>query len=311
MCALPCVRLLAATIIVATLAGTSGAQTGGLRQEFDKQFLAELQHIAQDSRSVVGIKVIDLTDGTDFGVHDGLVFPQASAIKVPVLIELFKQADKTPALLKERRSVDSTNRSGGSGIIGRFADSSSTLSLEDLAVLMVVLSDNTATNILVDAVGRDNINKTLAAMALPATFVGWGANRTDTNARSENVSSPADAAAIMRRIAKCDLPMSESSCKRLREILEMPKDDPVRNGVIPANVKVAFKPGYTNNVRTAWAIVDLPGRPYVLTVMTTFNASGIPMDGDGAEIVHAVSKAVYEHFIRLPRTRVEGSRGGR
>lgn len=76
---------------------------------------ADLEAIADDFDGVLGAQLVDLTDSTAVAVNQRLVFPQGSAIKIP--------------------------------------DGSSTLSLEDLAVLMITLSDNTATNILIDAVG--------------------------------------------------------------------------------------------------------------------------------------------------------------
>ena len=76
----------------------------------------------------------------------------------------------------------------------------------------------------------------------------------------------------MTRLARCALPFTKASCARVRQILEMDKDEPVRS-VIPSSVRVASKPGDVEGVSTSWALVDLPDRPFVLTMMTNYGDS--------------------------------------
>lgn len=266
----------------------------------------DLQAIAARHGGVLGVQLVDLTDGTVVGLNADMVFPQASAIKVPLLLELYRQAERKPALLKIRKSIGTDTRTGGSGVLSLFVDGSSMISVEDLATLMVVLSDNTATNILIDEVGADNVNALLDGLGLSQTRWRRKMMRFDASARGEeNVSTPAEAAAFMRRLAACDLPVSRETCARVRSVLEMPKDDPFRDP-IPQDIKVAFKPGYTDAVRTAWGLVDLPGRPYVVAVMSTFNIDVGATDG--ADAVREVSRAAFDHFRRVARANVYGVR---
>jgi beta-lactamase class A len=116
----------------------------------------------------------------------------------------------------------------------------------------------------------------------------------------ENLSTPREAARIMERIASCDLPMSPAACRRVREILELPKGGPTR-APVPAAVPIAFKPGGITGVATTWALVGLAGRPYVLTVMTNYG-------GDGGAVVEAVSRAAYQYFTRLAGATPYGTR---
>ena len=104
----------------------------------------------------------------------------------------------------------------------------------------------------------------------------------------------------MEKIATCDLPMSRSSCRRVREILEMPKEGPIRDPV-PADVAIAFKPGGITGVSTVWGIVDVPDRPYVIVVMSN---SG----GDGGAVIEAVSRLAYSYFGRLSGITEYGTR---
>src|SRR5918999_4929791 len=199
-----------------------------LRMKLERDF----RRIADSTAGVMGIQFIDLTDNTRIGVNEQLVFPQGSSIKIPILIELFRQADARPAILRERQRVATATRTAGSGVIGQFADGSSELSNEDLAVLMIVLSDNTATNPLIDAVGMDAVNHTMASLGAPQTKLQRKMIRPDASARGdENVSTAREAADLMVRIARCDLPLSRDACRRIRRILEIAKDDAVRRAV--------------------------------------------------------------------------------
>ena len=158
-----------------------------LRAKLERQF----RQIAETFSGVMGIQFVDLTDGTRVGVNEQLVFPQGSAIKVPILIELFRQAETRPELLQQRQRVTAASRTAGSGVLGQFADGSSEIANEDLAVLMVVLSDNTATNLLIDAVGMDAVSRTMASLGFPQTRLQRKMIRPEASARGEeNVSTP-------------------------------------------------------------------------------------------------------------------------
>lgn len=262
---------------------------------------ADLEAIADDFDGVFGAQVVDLADSSTVGVNQRLVFPQGSAIKVPILIELFRQAERRPGLLQERRPVRAAVQVGGSGVIQYFADGSSLVSLEDLAVLMITLSDNTATNMLIDEVGMDAVNRTLNEMGFTRTKLQRKMIQPEASLRGdENVSTPAEAAEIMVRLARCQLPVSRGSCDRIRQVLEIPKEGPVRHPV-PGSVRIAFKPGSLEGVATVWAYVELPDRPYVLVVMTNYG-------GDGDEAIRRASEVVYGYFSKLARATPYGTR---
>jgi beta-lactamase class A len=196
------------------------------------------------------------------------------------------------------------DRTGGSGVIRHFGDTTSALALEDLAVLMIVLSDNTATNMLIDVVTMDAVNRTLAGLGLRQTRLQRKMIRPDASARGEeNVSTPAEAAQLMARIARCELPVSAAGCRRIREILEIPKEGEVR-ARIPGSVPIAYKPGGIAGVATVWAVVALPGRPYALSVMTNY---GGPRAG-AQEPIRRVSQLAYEYFFKLAGATPFGTR---
>jgi beta-lactamase class A len=268
-----------------------------LRAKLEK----ELRQISDSFAGVMGIQFIDLTDGTRVGVNEQLVFPQGSSIKIPILIELFRQAESRPAILRDRQRVTPATRTAGSGVIGQFADGSSELSNEDLAVLMIVLSDNTATNLLIDAVGMEAVNRTMASLGASQTRLQRKMIRPESSARGEeNVSTAREAADLMVRVARCGLPVSRESCARIRRILEIPKNDAVRRAV-PGEVAVASKPGGIEGVAAIWAIVAVPDRPFVLAAMTNYGSSG-------DEAITRAARVAYDYATRLARSSPHGAR---
>jgi beta-lactamase class A len=291
--------LLLALSLVASETRAQPAHRAILRAKLQR----DLETVASQYSGVVGIRVVDLKDPTVVGVNDTLVFPQGSAIKIPILIELFRAAESRPGLLRDRQAITAATRTGGSGSLANFTDGGSLLSNEDLAILMITLSDNTATNMLIDLLSMDAVNATLTRMGQRRTRLQRKMIRPDAMARGEeNVSTPAEAAEIMTRLARCTIPVNAASCARVRQILELDKSEPVRS-VIPGNIRVASKPGDVEGVSTSWALVDLPDRPYVLTVMTNYGDSDA-----GRELIRRVARITHEYFTHLARSTPNGAR---
>jgi hypothetical protein len=104
----------------------------------------------------------------------------------------------------------------------------------------------------------------------------------------------------MERLVNCDVPMSEASCLRVQEILAIPKSGPYVDP-IPSSVPVAWKPGGITGVAAAWGAVNLPDRPYVLVVMSSYG-------GDGGAVIREVSTAAWDYFSRLSGVTEYGTR---
>lgn len=270
-----------------------GTGASPLRLHLARQLQRQLDSLATSAAGVVGIAVEDLTTGERFGVNDSLIFPQASAIKVAILLELFRQADAGTLGLAERVEVSTSQQAGGDGVLQSFADRGSALSLHDLAVLMVTLSDNTATNVLIRRVGMAKVNRLLAGLGLGEIRLGREMMRPDESARgNENLATPRAAARLMARLARCDLPMSRRACNDARRMLEIPKSGTVADA-LPADVPVAWKPGSLDGVATAWALVRLQGRPYVMAVMVSYGDARVD------EIVRSAVRLTHAYFARL------------
>ena len=294
-----CLRPLVLCLALVTLhARVPFAQTprpadSPLRPILARQLQRQLDSLATASTGVVGIAIEDLTTGERFAVNDSLTFPQASAIKVALLLELLRQADTGALALTERVEVPASQQVGGDGVLQHFADRGSALSLHDLAILMVTLSDNTATNVLIRRVGMANVNRLLSGLGLGEIRFGRPMMRPDESARgNENLATPRAAARLMARLARCELPMSRRACTDARRMLEIPKSGTVADA-LPADVPVAWKPGSLDGVATAWALVRLRGRPYVMAVMASYGDARVD------DVVRSAVRLAHAYFARL------------
>jgi beta-lactamase class A len=270
-----------------------------LQDEVRRKFVAELAHIDDAFEGTFGAQFVDLTTGETISHNADYVTPTASAIKVTILLELMRQAERKPGLLAEQRPFAPAAGGGGTS---RLIGPGSALALEDIAKLMINLSENNATNILIDEVGMQNVNELINTLGLTTMKLRRKMLDRVAQARGDdNVASPADAATLMTKIARCDLPISKPSCDRARTILEIPQPDHPGKDPIPNNVPIAFKWGGNTGVSTAWAIVDLPGRPYVFAIMTSFGLENAPA-------VRAASAAAFEYFSLLAGANSYGGR---
>ena len=251
-----------------------------------------LREIAGETRGVLGFAAVDLTSGERFGVNENLVFPQGSAIKVPILIEVYKQAGEGKFKLADRLLVRKISQVGGDGVLRHFGDVTSELSLRDLAVLMIVLSDNTAANILIELVGKESVNGTLTSLGFTKTRLQRKMMDLDALARSEdNLSTPAEAARLMELLYRCEI-LNRAACDDILSLLKRAEGSEIRKA-LPAELPVASKTGSIPGVRTEWALVFLEQRPYVVVVMESYS-----LEDEAGRDLREVSRVLYDYFRR-------------
>lgn len=279
---------------------------GAMAQEANLKIIhekteARLREIAARSRGALGFCALDLTGGERFALNETAVFPQASAIKIAILMEVFKQAGEGRFKLTDRRRITKQDKTGGSGVLVELGDGTVELTLHDLCVLMILVSDNSATNLLLDLVGMANVNRTLTSLGLKETRVGRRMLDTASSWRGEeNTSTPAEAARIMELLFKGEF-LGRKTDDEILAILKKPKSTSLKAG-LPPDVAVASKPGAIAGVATEWAIVYLKDRPYVLVVMENY---GLAEDATAA--IKEISRTLHDYYSRLARATPHGS----
>ena len=283
----------AVALLVVSLAAPA-APAGKQAALWDK-LRARIEAVDQRLDGVLGVSVKDLKGGLSFELRPQESFPQASSIKLAVLYELYRQAEEGRVDLAEVTRPPLPRVRGG-GVLQEVGDKVS-LTWRDLAVLMMGWSDNAATNVLIDRVGMDAVNRRLDALGLRATRLRRKMMDLDAARRGdENVSNPAE----MRQLVEAMHAGTGLSADRGRDMMRVaavPKDSPFR-APLPEGLVVADKPGSLEAVRCVTAVVDLPGRPYAVSIMTTY----LRRDADGEAAIKEISAALYETFDRLARS---------
>jgi beta-lactamase class A len=292
-------RLTAQALFVLAAAASAGAQTPVA--DLTAKFEARVQEIAARVDGVVGYAIVDLTSGERIGRLENATFPTASAIKLAIVYELFKQAEEGTVRLDQALTLDRTQAVGGTGVLVEMG--TPTLSIRDYAVLMVTLSDNTATNVLIDRLGMDRIAARMQALGLNGTRLRRHMMDTAAARRGEeNVSTPAELVRLLQAMygsgpatpgagpAKAGHYLMDDAI----ELLKKPKENRLRKG-LPEGVASADKSGELEGVRVDAGIVFAKNRPYVLCVMTTF----LKDEMEGERAIESISRAAYEYFSRL------------
>src|SRR5208282_3133846 len=140
---------------------------------------------------VMGVAIEDLTTGDQFFLHENEVFAQASSIKIAVLANLYLQVQQGKLKLTDLYTVQASDLVPDSDIMGGLTPGVTRITLRDLATMMVAVSDNSATNVLINRVGMANVNAMLDSLGL--THTRLRRKMMDLEAAKqgrENVSTP-------------------------------------------------------------------------------------------------------------------------
>ena len=245
---------------------------------------------------VMGVAIEDLATGDHFFLREDEVFAQASSIKITVLANLYLQAEQGKLKLTDLYTVQSSDLVPDSDIMGGLTPAVTRLTLRDLATMMVAVSDNSATNVLIDRVGMQNVNAMLDSLSL--THTRLRRKMMDLEAAKqgrENISTPREMVTLLDAVYHGKLLNKESTADFFK-VLSTNKDSWIPHD-LPADVKVANKPGSLEAVRNDSGIVFVEGRPYVICVMTSFLSN----ERDGEEAISKVSLAAWRMFDRLSR----------
>ncbi len=281
------------------LAGCASAQPTVV-EALEERLLGRLRAVEESLGGVLGVAAIDLTTGRAISHRGEAAFPQASSIKIPILIELYRAERAGQVRLDESLTLTEKDLVGGSGRLQeRVKAGPVTLSVRELARAMIEWSDNLATNQLMGKLGRERVNRTLDELGFRGTRLQRKMMDAAAAARDEeNISTPLEMARLVERIYRGQA-VDAAASKEMLGLLKLVKADFRR--VVPAGVEVASKPGDLPGVFCETGVVFLPKRPFVLAVASTFVE-------DWQNPVPEVAALVYAHFERLAAANRYGRR---
>jgi beta-lactamase class A len=245
---------------------------------------------------VMGVAIVDLSDGHKYLLHANDVFPQASSIKICVLAELYRQAQQGKLKLTDLYTVNAADLVQDSDIMNGLTPGVTRITLRDLATMMVAVSDNSATNVLIDRVGMDNVNAFLSKQGLRDTRLRR--KMMDLKAAGEgreNVSTPSEMLDLLQALYRGEI-LNQEMAADFFKVLSTHKESFIPRH-LPDDLKIANKPGELEGVRNDSGVIFLDKRPYILCVMTTY----LRHERDGEDAISDISLAAWRMFDRLAR----------
>ena len=258
-------RSLLALAFVAGMATMAQAQSSATFARADTAALRRnLDAIAKAHHGVVGYSIVNLDTGERLSLRGDETFPTASLIKVPILVTLYDLAEKKDLSLDDPLTVLKVDQVPGSGVL-QFMHPGMTLSVHDVAALMTILSDNTATNLILDKVAIRRVWQKMEALGLPHTKVHSKVYLRMTSVAMDSsvkyglgVSTPNEMAHLFELLAqgKAVSPAADSS---MLEILRNNADVESMQRTIEG-VAAPHKTGATDSVRTECALFRLQSR---------------------------------------------------
>lgn len=253
---------------------------------------------------------IDDFNGNKVEINADDTFETASTIKTFILIDLFQQVHDGTKSLNDMLTYTEDNKIDGSGVI-QSLDLGVTMSVKNFATLMIIVSDNVATNILIDYLGADHINETIKK---------WGFNDTVLHNKIDfekfnklGTSTPRDYGKAFAMIHDGTL-ISREACEQMLEIFKMQHYNSMITKDFPQyylsgddsmagedeQVSVASKSGSMNACRNDGGIVYTPYGDYVIVMFNKEFYDPLYYAGHDATVYGArVSRMVFDQFIAL------------
>ena len=279
---------------------------------------------------LVGVAVHDFATGTDFTYNADEIYPTASTLKVPLLYTLYRLADAGELDLSERVTLSHKNRVPGSGVLQHMDDGLQP-TLRDLAELMIIVSDNWATDLLWNRMTKKTVNATLAEIgmtqtSLPmtifelfATLAGADPAAPETDydylmeylkdydPQSDNpamgfdarndASSPADMVHLLKLIDASEGLTAESR-EAILDILKHQNFTTILQGRLPTGegIEVAHKTGSLRGVKNDVGLVYSPKAHYAIAFLSR-GQDDIP---EVVDRMSRVSRWVYDSLASDP-----------
>ena len=294
---------------------------------------SNLEEIEKEFEGTVGISVKNLGTGEEAIVNGSIIFHLASVLKIPAMVELYRQVDAGNISLDDKIEMTNYARVPGSGIIKELTPGLE-MTVRDYRTLMMMISDNTATDMIVDLVGKEKINNTMIELGLKDTMVATcreilfeilglrdvdpkeltidffnetikkrreGKRKPSEKPRRklDNVSTPIEMMKLLEKIYKGEA-ASRESCDEIMALMKRCKtgQNRISKHLPRDDIELAHKTGTISGVVNDVGIVFPKNKdPYIICVFTK-DIEGeseiyVPI---GEEAIAKTSKIVYEFF---------------
>jgi len=234
----------------------------------------KIRELVKDSKGTYGIYVYNLTDKQSFGLNQDEVFPAASLIKLPVILALYKKAEKGEIELETKYVLKEADKRTGAGII-QYKPAGTVYTYRKLAELMGQQSDNTAFQVIRSLLGDEEIQKTIDNLGMSKTSL------------SKNETSPMDIGLFFRKFYSQSILTRNHRDEILDYLTKTAFEDRIPAGV-PEEVRVAHKIG-TETGSFSDAGIVFGQKPFILVIL-----SKDALEKEALEALPEITKIVWE-----------------
>ena len=248
----------------------------------------EIEKIISQVEGSVCINFYDLNKNNVFSINGDKKVLSASMIKLLILAELMKKISENKFSLSDTIMIADSMKTGGDGVLKEL-NTGHHFTLKELATLMIIVSDNQATNILIDFLGMENINQLGKELRLKKTFLGR--KMMDIEARKngyDNYTCADDISSLLKLIYQEKLINEEASQLMLDILLRQQQGERLQR-YLPSDIKIAHKCGDLDNLENDGGIIWIGNKAYILVVLT----SGMP-NLQCKQTIGKISKFVYD-----------------
>ena len=270
---------------------------------------ARIEQLVQRSGANIGVAIRHIESGAEIMIDADTPVPLASVVKIPVLVEAFRQLAEGRFQLTDRWPLEPQHKALGSGILTQFDDGLEP-TVKDLITLMIIVSDNTATDIIMDRLGIESIDRTMHQLGLLNTHVAhtlhdifadmlpspdpgqdryalaqWEAEhgvRRDGFSYSlgpdNNVSTPREMTRLVEMIFKGEL-LDRSSCDAMLQILFKQQLNDRLPRFLPPGTLIAHKTGTFSGVRNDSGVIFIHDDSHIaVTTLSTWDYDAVRQD---------------------------------
>ncbi|MCA9231865.1 MAG: serine hydrolase [Planctomycetales bacterium] len=251
----------------------------------------------------VSVAVKHLETGESFEYRADVAMPTASLIKFPLMVAAYQAVESGQLQLAQNVTLRKEDKVPGSGILTPMFSEGTQFSLRDAIHLMMVYSDNTATNLVIDQVGLPATASLMESLGCKETKLHSKVFQRETSIFPERSkqfglgSTTAREMVHLLGLLHAGELVSKDACQKMLAHMQACDDRGKLVSLLPAGTKVAHKGGAVSASRCDSGIIFSPNGPLAVSVLTTNNEDRSWGDENAAHLLCAnIAKAVYDHF---------------
>lgn len=263
-----------------------------------------IEPLAKAHEGTVSVAVKNLKTGEEYYRNADQAMPTASLIKLPVMVAAYAQAAEGKVKLDAMLTLKKDDKVQGSGILTSHFSEGASFPLKDAVRLMIVFSDNTATNMVLDQTGIKPVNERMAKLGLKDTLLNAKVFKGSTTSiapdRTKKYglgSTTAREMVNLLELIEAGKVVSPEACREMLGHLRACDDKEKMTRFLPAGTVVAHKTGSVNASKTDAGIIYTVSGPVAICVLTDGNKDQRWVPDNAAQVlIGKIAKEAFDHF---------------